>query len=384
MKMSNSFDLATCRIYCNSSRNIIISFLAFVIISFGPCLRAASQNIKDEKSDMDSTSKATGIDLKPKFSFTQYTDLQGFDNDKPNGVLQEEFRFLWPTNGKSINGKGNFYLFRSVTFPTILLNRIDKSKKSRDYPVGKTIPRNPASKDSMLPYLTTMDIFKYSNLQIGGNVVLLAYKASNTLLQLQYGFSLLRNKPYYGDTIKSGVDSGRVADDFRPVYTFQNKFELNVQSSIKDYDFNIAASAGVMLINMRDNYYKQFDASVVDPFNQNTSLLPANDAFIKRKPKPIWYFSGVLEKKFGEEDQNNVFFRVNYYYQTGKFNRLRGKYEPPRPPLFYEDRFHNHFLQLQFGVTLGVERLFKKDGDEKKNESQQSQPPKEIEMRSLL
>jgi hypothetical protein len=309
-----------------------------------------------------------------RFEFVQYTDFLGFDADRPNGLLQQEFRFKWAINApfnKEWYGKGwlKWRPFRSIILPDILFNRIDKSSKELNYPLGITQPTNASAKDSIRPYTTTMDILKYSNLNIGGRVIIAAFKADNFRFHLQYGFKLLRNRPFIADTIKTGPDSGRIASDYRPFYSFIHQIELYGKTSLNKEDINLSFFAGIMWIRMKDSYYKQFDAAVVDPLNRATALLPANNPAVKRNSKPIWYYNIQLEKDWGKENANATFFRVNYFYQKGNYQRLLNG-TANRPPTFVNDRFHNHFLQLQLGVKLGLDKIFKTK-EEKKPEGKE-------------
>lgn len=300
-----------------------------------------------------------------KYEVNQFTDFLGFDNQKPNGLLQQEFIFKFPLvktkTGNCSSAKVFFQPFRSVVFHA-LLNRIDKTNASQEYPVGTTLPNNPANLnnlDSIRPYLTTMDIFRYSNLQIGLKLNMVTFHIGNFRLSAEYEFNLLRNKPYYADTIKFG-NASFTRDQVRAVYSFAHKIGLfGNTAKLMDNQFKVSFNAGAMFIRLRDSYYKQYDAAVIDPVDRVTTLLSATDVYAKNRAKPIWYFSGMLSKYWGEKNKNSIFFRVNYFYQTGKFRRYGGSNDLSNfdPKAFYDTRFYNHFLQLQLGIALDLNKF---------------------------
>lgn len=300
-----------------------------------------------------------------KYEFNQFTDFLGFDNQRPNGLLQQELIIKFPLVKKKTAdtsaAKVFFQPFRSIVF-NALFNRIDKSNSSQLYPAGTTLPNDPSNLnniDSIRPYLTTLDIFKYSNLQIGLKFTALTFHIGNFRLSTVYEFNLLRNKPYYADTLISH-NNVFTKDDVRSVYSFAHKIALfGNTSDLINKEIKVAVNAGMMLIRLKDSYYKQFDAGVVDPFDRSTTLLPASDAVIKRRAQPVWFFSGTLSKYWGEKNKNSVFFRTNYFYQTGKYRRYGGSGDLGSfdPKKFYTTKFHNHFLQLQLGIALDLNKF---------------------------
>lgn len=291
-----------------------------------------------------------------KYEYNQFTDFLGFDNQRPNGLLQQEVILKFPIVKNRLKAGGIYFQpFRSVVF-NALFNRIDKANNSQAYPLGTTLPNDLAKQDSIRPYLTTLDIFKYSNLQFGLKFNVITIHVDNIRMNFDYTFNVLRNKPYYSDTIKF-AGATFTKDDLRPVYSFAQKIEmyLNTDKPIAG-QINLAINAGLMFIQLKDSYYKQFDAAVVDPFDKTTALLPANSALNSRRAKPIYFFSGTLEKLWGKEKKNAAFFRVNYFYQQGSYQRYGGSTDLTQfdPKKFYTDQFHNHYLQLQLGVSLDL------------------------------
>jgi hypothetical protein len=322
-----------------------------------------NKRIRDDNND-------DAFDNGRKIEMIQFTDFLGFENDRPNGIYQQELRFKWPLVKRwwpSVKDKNkDFYVqfFRSVIVPDVLFNRIDKAGKDINYPYGKAIAgKTTTNPDSVKPYLTTMDILKYSSLQLSGRIVPVTIKAGNLRVQFQYSFTIFRNRPFITDTVYVGLDSAiRTQGDFRAVYSFAHKAELYFKTTLNNAkDLNIVGVAGVMWLRLKDSYYKQFDAAVVDPFNKATTLLPIGDAIGQRKVQPIWYYSTRLEKRLGEEKKNNIFLRFNYTYQKGKYNAYVGRPTPGRIPQFERAQYHNHFLQIQAGFGLDVEEIFKKE-----------------------
>jgi hypothetical protein len=293
---------------------------------------------------------------------SQFTDLNGFDNQKPNGLLQEELVLKFPLakNRRQWNKKNEktFYqYFRSVVF-TGLLNRIDKSKSAQEYPVGATLPILKDNKDSIQSYLTTMDIFKYSNLQLGLNFNVITFHTGNFRINLDYEFGVLRNRPYFADTIKV-LDTQFAKTELRNIYSFVHKFEFYANNDkLIGKDFGAAINGGLMLVRLRDSYYKQFDAASIDAFGRANALLPANE---KRTARPIWFLTGTFSKKWGAENKSITYLRISYNYQTGMYTPYYGdpKVTPGNysPSKFRSSNFHNHFLQIQLGVALDIDKI---------------------------
>lgn len=292
--------------------------------------------------------------------YNQYTDLLGFDNQRPNGLLQQELIVKFPIKLPVFgNPKKKFKLqfARSIVF-TALFNRIDKSKESQNYPSGTALPSDATQIDSLKPFLTTLDIFKYSNLQLGLNFNFFTIHAGNFRINFDYEFSLLRNRPYYSDTIRFN-NSTFTKNDVRPIYSHVQKLEvyMNNDKPIGER-FDVIINAGIMHIALKDSYYEQFDAGEVDIFDRATTLLPASDAINGRKAEEILFFGGMLKYKWGTNLKNSVYFRTNYYYQTGEYRRYAGPTNIIDPKRFEERRFYNHFLQLQLGVALQLNKFF--------------------------
>jgi hypothetical protein len=295
---------------------------------------------------------------------TQFTDFNGFDNQKPNGLLQEELVLKFPLakNRRHLDSteghKDTYYqYFRSVVF-TGLFNRIDKTKSLQEYPIGATLPYNPNNKDSIQNYLTTMDIFKYSNLQLGINFNVLTFHTGKFRINFDYEFGVLRNKPYFADTVRI-LDTFFAKNELRNIYSFVHKFEFYANNSqLIGKDFGASFNGGIMLIRLKDSYYKQFDATSVDAFDRIAGLLPANE---NRTARPIWFFTGTFKKLWGENNKSVTFLRISYNYQTGKYTTYtgdpkltNGNFDPAK---FRPAKFYNHFLQLQLGVTLDINKI---------------------------
>lgn len=293
-----------------------------------------------------------------KYEYNQFTDLLGFDNQRPNGLLQIELVLKFPLIKNRLRIGGNnsgfyFQAFRSLVFH-MLINRIDKSKESQNYPIGTTLPNDLNKKDSIRPYLTTMDILKYSNLQLGLNLNVLTFHVGNMRLNFDYEYSLFRNRPYYNDSVLINYAPFK-ADDLRPVYSHVHKYEVYANNANPIAGkLGVAINAGLMYIRLKDGFYKQFDAAEVDPFDRTTTLIPASSALIQRQARTITFFSGTFKVFWGKKLENQVFFRTNYYYQSGTYSKYGGssnitQFDPKR---FYSEKFHNHFLQLQLGLAL--------------------------------
>jgi hypothetical protein len=303
-----------------------------------------------------------------KSEYIQFTDFTGFDNDRPNGRLQTELRFKWgiAKNWHGREGGWQCQLFRAVIFPDILFNRIDKSQKEEAYDYRTYIKGVPLQ-DSLAPKFATMDIWKYSNFQIGGRLVLLTLKKENFRLQLQGSARLIRNRPFVDTTAsQSGKTDSSI---FRSTYSVSYSAELYGKTLLDaKKNINLDFTAGIMLLYLRDSYYEQYDAAAIDQFNRATVLLPVR--YPSKKVRPIYNFSFRLSKNVGEDKDHFVYMRVNWMYQTGKYNPVYKRIDNAGQTVYQVSneprRFYNNFLQVQAGISLDIKSLFqkseKKDG----------------------
>jgi hypothetical protein len=303
-----------------------------------------------------------------KSEYIQFTDFTGFDNDRPNGRLQTELRFKWgiAKNWRGREGGWQYQFLRAVIFPDILFNRIDKSQKEEAYDY-RTYIKGPPNQDSLAPKFATMDIWKYSNFQVGGRLVLLTLKKENFRLQLQGSIRLIRNRPFVDTTIsQSGKTDSSI---FRSTYSVSYSAELYGKTLLDaKKHINLDFTAGIMLLYLRDSYYEQYDAAAIDQFNRATVLLPVR--YPSQRVRPIYNFSFRLSKNVGEDKDHFVYLRTNWMYQTGKYNPVYKRVDNAGQTVYQVSneprRFYNNFLQVQAGISLDIKTLFqkseKKDG----------------------
>jgi hypothetical protein len=316
----------------------------------------------------DSDTKHTDKTNTNKMELSQFTDFVGFDNDKPNGRLQQEFRFKWAI-AKKWHGKedGWHYQFlRSVLLPDILFNRIDKSQKEETYNYPAYL-RKSSNLDSAAPKFTTMDIYKYSNLQIGLRAIVMAFKKDNFRFHIQGGVKLIRNKPFADTSItQNGKTDSAI---FRPTYSVAYTAEVYGKTTLSEENaINLDFNAGITWLYLKDSYYRQYDAAVIDAYNKATVLLPVS--YPSRKVKPIYMFSFRLTKDLSKDKDHYAYFRCNYMYQSGKYNIVEKRITNTGEIIYKINpepvKFYNHFMQMQLGISLDLKDLFQKKSDEKK------------------
>ncbi len=308
-----------------------------------------------------------------KYELIQFTDFIGFDNDKPNGRLQQEFRFKWgiAKNWRGDKNKWQWQFLRSVIFPDILLNRIDKSQKEETYNYPAYIKNSP-NPDSSAPKFTTMDIWKYSNLRIGFRAILLALQKENFRFHIQGGIQLIRNRPFV-DT--SSAQNGQTDSSiFRPTFSVAYSAEIYGKTLLSQKEsLNMDFTAGVMFLYLHDSYYKQYDAAMVDQYDRAGTLLAVD--YPRKKVKPIYNFSCRLMKNIGKEKDDYIYFRANYMFQTGTYNPVIRRITNTGNIIYGMSetrRFYNHFLQMQLGISLDLKKLFQNTPDDKKDEKGKS------------
>ena len=336
-------------------------------------IKTALINFIDKKDDGKTTKKGsvytdnihddnTNIN---KVEYNQFTDFAGFENDKPNGRLQTELRCKWGISKKwyGKEDKWQVQFVRSVIFPDVLLNRIDKSQKEEtyNYPAYLNSSFNP---DSSTPTFTTTGIWKYSNLHIGTRIILIALKKDNFRFHLQAGAGLVRNRPFV-DTLVS--QSGKTDSSiFRPTYSMAYNVELFgktlfIEKTSLNLDFNV----GIMWLYLHDSYYKQYDAAVVDPYNKASVLLPVD--YPAKKVRPVYMVSFKLTKNIGTAVDHYAYLRGSWMYQTGEYFPVYKRTINTGEVIYQKSnaatRFYNNFLQIQVGISLDLNDLLKPGGD---------------------
>ena len=304
---------------------------------------------KEDSKSIDWTKDTTNTQ---KTEIVQYTDFLGFGNDRPNGIFQQQFLFKWPVIRDEFSISPNFKIqpLRSVLLPSILFNRIDKAKDDSSllYPVGYTIRQiDTSTKDTSLsPVVSTFDLIRYTSLKIEGKIVLLAVTIYNTRIYFDYQFGLLRNKVL--DTISSAKKEERF------IYSFQSGVSMYIKSLLDSKThLNIEIETGLNHITLKDNFFKQYDVYKIDNDGKKSIAFPANERFNKTS-KPIYYGIITLRKDWGENNKNSAFFRIKYQNQNGQYKF----YAKERPGSIKEETYSNHFLQLNLGISLELEKLF--------------------------
>jgi hypothetical protein len=285
-----------------------------------------------------------------KTEIIQYTDFLGFGNDRPNGLLQQQFLFKWPINKKQISVSKNIKIqfLRSVLLPNILFNRIEKAKDDSSllHPIGYTIRQidNTTRDTALSPVASTFDIIRYNTFKIESKIVLLAIQIHNTRIYFDYQLGLLRNK--IKDTTGSKTE--------RFIYSFQSGWSVYIKSLLdQKTKLNIEVEAGLNHVTLKDNFFKQYDVYATDNDGKKSIAFPASEKFNKTS-RPIYYGIITLRKDWGQDSKNSVFFRFKYQNQNGLYKF----YAKERPGNIKEESFSNHFLQINLGISLGLEKLF--------------------------
>ncbi|MBL7762237.1 MAG: hypothetical protein JNL23_02305 [Chitinophagaceae bacterium] len=290
-----------------------------------------------------------------KTEFVQFTDFLGFSNDRPNGILQQQFLFKWPiVKSYLIFGK-NFAIqpLRSILFPNILFNRIEKSGDNNSllFPVSTTIRNVDSSgtvtKDTSLsPVISSFDIHRYTAQKLETRLILLALFIGNTRIHIEYIGSIVRNKVLDTITTKQKTERG--------VYSFSSGWSIYAKSLLdRATKLNIEAEFGYMKFFLKDNFFKQYDVFKLDNEEKRAIAFPIGEKY-NRQQNPIYFTRITLSKDWGKDSKNSAFFRLRYNYQTGKFRF----YDLGKPGFIKEEKYYNHFLQLQLGISLGLEKLF--------------------------
>jgi hypothetical protein len=301
-----------------------------------------------------------------KAEVVQYTDISGIRNDKPNGLLQFQGIVKVPLNNHKTVMKGGWFYqgMRAILFD-VLLNRVDKSKEEVDYNYTAYLYQNDTAKKATRPWLATTDIWRFSNLHVGARLVPFTIGKGDFRVQLQAGIKLIKNLPFSEDTVRSGIDSGKVKADFRSVYSFTKYLELYFKYYNAKEKVEISLNTGVMWLKLLDSYYEQIDIYQQDPFQKAIALSTVNG---NRKSKPMYFVSIRAGKGLGKDGVVSSFVRLNYTLQTGSYLKPLSTIVDGRPISFEKKSFYNNFFQVHLGTTFDLDKIFKKDDDKKKGD----------------
>lgn len=288
----------------------------------------------------------------PKLEWIQYTDFLGINSDRPNGVIQQQLLFKWPLMKTYLKRSEKFKVqfLRSVLLPNILLNRIDKAKDDSSIlaPLGRTIITSPAP-DTIANVVGTFDLMRYANTLFGSSLNLLTFHIDKTRLYFNYDVGLLRNRIY--DTISQARPVAR------PIYSILTGWHVYVKSVLDPKtELNIEAEIGANKVHLKDNFFEQYDIYGYDNGPVNSIRFPVKRQGERNNSRPVWYSSVKLSKDWGKESTNYIFFRLKYQWQSGKYNFVY----KDAPDEINQQEFNNHFMQVNLGLSLGLEDLFKK------------------------
>lgn len=288
----------------------------------------------------------------PKLEWIQYTDFLGINSDRPNGVIQQQLLFKWPLIKSYWKASDKFkvQVLRSILVPNILLNRIDKAKDDSSIlvPLGRTIITNPLP-DTIANVVGTFDLLRYANTLFGSSLNLITIHIDKARIYFNADLGLLRNRIY--DTISQAKPVAR------PIYSWVSGWHFYVKSVLDPKtELNIEAELGANKVHLQDNFFNQYDIYGYDNGEISGIRFPVTRQGQKNDSKPVWFSSVKLSKDWGKESTNYIFFRLKYQWQSGEYEFI---YKDVSNTI-QRQRFNNHFLQANLGVSLGLEDLFKK------------------------
>ena len=308
--------------------------------------------IHKRESFFDSVNDPTNT---TKLEMIQYTDFLGINSDRPNGGLQQQLLFKWPINRRRWQLSKHFSLqpLRSVLLPNVLLNRIDKARddSSMLVPLGGSVVRRPNSveNDTITNVVGTFDLIRYTNTMIESSLNILTVHFENTRVYLNFDFGLLRNR------VLDSLSQARLIS--RPIYSVISGWHAYAKSTLDPKtQLNIEIEVGFKNVRLKDNFYKQYDVFGYESGEVNGIRFPVKTIDGENKSRPIYYSSVKLSKDWGKESTNYIFLRLKYQWQNGEYNFIRRD----APKELRMEAFHNHFFQVNLGLSLGLESLFKK------------------------
>jgi hypothetical protein len=246
--------------------------------------------------------------------FDMLSDIQGLNNDSPNGLIQFEGRASFTLNRRYFCGS-NFRFFYNI-IPFIQFNKIDEN--NRNLPVLKDTINN-------TKYLNTVNLWQYSNLTFGIKINILRWNSNNYRINGFIDASSMIIRTSISDSTPKisnyNVNSfiGGVALKLR-VQPFDNSPFLG--------DFSI----GINNLTLLNQNIKQQSGYM---YRANNDATPSNNNY---KFKDKFLFVPQAEISF-KPSKTKYFVRTSFPSDLTKTG--------------------NNFLQIQFGISLSPDELNK-------------------------
>ncbi len=276
--------------------------------------------------------------LLPKTSYVIYTDLEGFKNDQPNGLVQSEFYFTWFLNSKLFNNeKPQLFAARNMMLG-INFTKLENNLRYKQ--VGYSIDTTGDLNDTMR-FLNAIDLVRYMNLYSYIRVNFLTASIPKPFPQRLYVDGQL---DFYDtgvhDTLLSSPDFGIHSWGYGINLKYATKFSPGVSP------VNVELGAEFFGIRMHNNNILMKNEALYFPDDN-----PLNNTFNPDASKRNAYFWAIKPVLMYSPDKDkpdsHIFFRGSFY--NNLFTR----------DVNADNTNHsNTYLQLQIGYEGKLSDLF--------------------------
>lgn len=235
-----------------------------------------------------------------------YTDLVGFDDDQPNGIIQSEIskKFIINARKRYVGKKPPIFIgFFNYYEPQLTFSKIENNNKELNYSIKPLLESGSNDTISSVNYVSTIDILNHAYLSLkflNLNIVSIDFPDIKSTFNLNSGIAL--HRVLMSDSTSNS--NTRPGFDRRNVNIFVPNFELTWIVK-PDPRYGINTSANIFNVDMLNDEFIQ--VGDVDEYRLDQSAA-----------KNSWVFNLQLEAfiKPNKNEGGEIFFRSRFYWLT--------------------------------------------------------------------
>jgi len=256
-----------------------------------------------------------------------YSDFVGFDETNPNGLVQTEVSKRFFLNTSSTSSFQNFMYsgYLNSIEPSLTLSKIEQNNKFLE--LSPFSPANPGTDmDSTVNYVSSLDILRYTSLQIGATLGLAYFSIPKYHFRLQLGVG--------GYVHQSGFSNELMIRDtaFNAIIQRENEFQANSLVYYPDIrlEFNPDPRFGLEFA-YRPTYVALLSNEALQVDNEARFL---DSDGRQATPKVVNVLQLAASIRVNQEANGQFFFRSNFNLSGGDRN--------------------TNFLQAQIGYAFNI------------------------------
>lgn len=256
-----------------------------------------------------------------------YSDFVGFDETNPNGLVQTEVSKRFFLNTSSTSSFQNFMYsgYLNSIEPSLTLSKIEQNNKFLE--LRAFSPANPGTDmDSTVNYVSSLDILRYTSLQIGATLGLAYFSIPKYHFRLQLGVG--------GYVHQSGFSNEQMIRDtaFNAIIQRENEFQANSLVYYPDIrlEFNPDPRFGLEFA-YRPTYVALLSNQVLQVDNE-ARFLDSDGRQATQKVVNVLQLAASI--RVNPETNGQFFFRSNFSLSGGDRN--------------------TNFLQAQIGYAFNI------------------------------